>query len=78
MSMKISACWRLATRARCTVFGLKLACSPIRITSEGGYTPRQSAIAAESLAVAGVAWTTALWPVDHKTPNRLKTQEVWS
>jgi hypothetical protein len=78
MSLKISARRPSAVRARCIIRGLKMAIAPTQITSEKRYTPRQSAIAAESRAVAGAAWTTALPSVDHKTHNLLKAQEVWS
>lgn len=78
MSLSISARRLVAVRARCTVPGLAKAIAPTQKQSRNGYTPRQSAIAAESRAVAGSAWTTALPLVDHKTHNLLKTQEVRS
>lgn len=73
MSLKISACRPSAARARYTVPGLNPAIAPTQINSRKRYTPRQSAIAAESRAVAGAAWTTALPALDHKTLNTLKS-----
>lgn len=73
MSLKFPACRPVAARARCTVPGLVKACSPTQITSENRYTPRQYAVAAESRAFAGAAWTTALPALDHKTLNTLKS-----
>jgi hypothetical protein len=45
-------------------------------TTVNSYTPRQSAIAAESSAIASVVWTTVLTALDHKICNLLKIQEV--
>jgi hypothetical protein len=78
MSLKFSARRPSAARARCTVPGLKMAIALTQNKSQMGDTPRQSGDWLETRAVAGAAWTTALPPVDHKTHNRLKTQEVRS
>lgn len=78
MSLFISACRPSAARARYTVPGPKTAISPTQNKSQKVYTPRQSAIAAESRAVAGAAWTTALSLLDHKTRNPLMFREVRS
>lgn len=71
MLLKISARRLVAVRARCTVVGLCQAISPIQNKSQKRYTPRQSDDWLRSRAVAGVARTTALQSMDHKTVNYL-------
>lgn len=78
MSLKISARRPVAVCVRYAVVGLSRAISPTQINSRNSYTPRQSGDWLQSHAAAGAAWTTALRPADHKTPNLLKTQGVRS